>query len=125
MAQVVSTIAGTTMTGLPLSAVFSCCSQDAKKLLRSRTSQRSTRASMGRDKHWTSNFRDSFLGDAVRGSAGDHALTGLGRGFVRQYVSLEDDIGIALVEREDGEKRAALACGVTDPDGADQVWAEG
>ena len=39
MAQVASVITGTTATGLPRSAGFSCCSTLAKKLFKSRNSQ--------------------------------------------------------------------------------------
>jgi hypothetical protein len=52
-------------------------------------------------------------------------LTALGLGLARQCVPLEDDIGIALVEGEDSVERAALAYGMADPDGADQIRAEG
>jgi hypothetical protein len=58
----VSAIVGTTMTGLPRSSGFSSCSQDAKKLLRSRTSQRSKAAPMGFMFLLNSKSRCSFLG---------------------------------------------------------------
>src|SRR5262245_18105297 len=60
MAQVVSAMVGTTMTGLSLSAGFSCCSHEAKKLLRSRTSQRSKTASMAWGAHRISKSRPRF-----------------------------------------------------------------